>query len=129
MLTGGSGADTFDYTNMNEALWNGWSSFERITDFVVGVDTMDVNTIPATIQTLGSTTALTTVAIGNLLNSATFAANNVATFTYNNAATTRSFIAFNDATAGFNSCTDALVEISGFSYGAGASSLNQITLV
>jgi Ca2+-binding RTX toxin-like protein len=129
VLTGGGGADTFDYSRLSDALWNGWSSFERISDFVVGEDQLDVNTIPAAIQTLGSVTALSTSAIGSLLNSARFGANTVTTFQYSNAGTTRTFLAFNDATAGFNSCTDALVEISGFSYGAGTSSLNQITLV
>ncbi|MFN9659111.1 MAG: bluetail domain-containing putative surface protein [Cyanobacteriota bacterium] len=129
LLTGGSGADTFDYSSLNDALWNGGSNFERITDFVVGVDRLDVNTIPSAVKTLGAPTALTSAAISTLLNSTSFAANDVASFSYGSNGTIRSFVAINDSSAGFNICADGLIEITGFSFSTGSASLSQITLV
>jgi hypothetical protein len=129
LLTGGSGADTFHYSTLSHGLWNGGSTFERITDFVVGEDALDVLIVPNAITMLGTATALNSTAISNLLNSTAFAAHAVASFSFGTADTARTFIAFNDDTAGFNRCTDGLVEITGFSYTAGSTSLAQITLV
>ena len=128
-LSGGDGADTFTYTNLQDGLWTGGSTFERVSDFVIGSDRFDLDVLPTTIQTLGSASALSCNAIGSLLNSTVFVANGVATFSYTGSGGTRTFIAFNDATAGFNQSTDALVEITGYSYAQGSSSLGQITLV
>jgi hypothetical protein len=129
LLTGGHGADTFRCDTLSQVLWTGGSSFEKITDFVVGVDKLDVNSIPDAITMLGATSALNSTAICNLLNSTAFAAHAIASFSYTTAAATRTFLAINDNTAGFNRCTDGLVEITGFSFAAGTDSLNQITLV
>ncbi|MEB3334323.1 MAG: bluetail domain-containing putative surface protein, partial [Cyanobacteriota bacterium] len=129
VLTGGAGADTFAYTQLKEAKWTGYGPVEKVTDFVVGSDAFDVATVPASINVLGSATALTTTAISNLLSSGVFQANAVASFNTSSNGITRSFLAFNDDVAGFNACTDGLVEITGFTYAMGFSSLNQITLV
>ena len=129
LVSGGADADTFIYTNLQDGLWDGGATFERISDFVVGTDRFALSTVPTTIKTLGATTALSATAIGNLLNSTTFGANGAATFSFTSAGTTRTFIAFNDTTAGFNLSTDALVEITGYSLATGSSSLSQITLV
>jgi Ca2+-binding RTX toxin-like protein len=129
LLTGGNGADTFQFGTLSHGLWNGGSTFERITDFVVGEDALDVSTVPDAITMLGTATALTSTAISSLLNSTAFAAHAVASFNFGTAATARTFIAFNDDVAGFNRCTDGLVEITGFSFAAGSTSLAQITLV
>ena len=129
VLSGGGGSDTFICTNLNHCLWSGGSTFESITDFVIGVDQLDVNVVPQSVTTLGSTTALTNTAISNLLNSTAFTANAVASFSYNSSEATRTFLAINDGNAGFNKCTDALVEITGYSFAAGYTSLNQMTLV
>lgn len=64
-----------------------------------------------------------------MLTSSAFVANGAATFTFTGGGTTRTFIAFNDTTAGFQLGTDALVEITGLSYAAGSSSISQISLV
>ncbi|MFN9243266.1 MAG: bluetail domain-containing putative surface protein [Cyanobacteriota bacterium] len=128
-LRGGAGADTFTYTNLQDGLWTGGSTFERVSDFVIGNDRFDLDVLPTTIQTLGSASALSCNAIASLLNSTVFVASGVATFSYTGSGGTRTFIAFNDTTAGFNQNTDALVEITGYSYAQGSSSLSQITLV
>lgn len=129
VLSGGADNDTFTYTNLQDGLWGGGSTFERITDFVVGSDRFDVNIVPASIQTLGAATALNSSAIGKVLSNTVFVANGAATFTFTAGGTTRTFIALNDSTAGFQLGTDALLEITGYSYAAGMSSLSQISLV
>jgi hypothetical protein len=55
----------------------------------------------------GTVTALTTQGIGAKLTPANFAANYAAQFTFG----TRTFVAINDAIAGFNATTDALIEV------------------
>jgi hypothetical protein len=129
VLTGGSGADRFDYTKVKEAQWTGYGSVEKVTDFVVGSDMFDVATVPVAMKVFGSTTALTTTAIGALLSSAVFLANDVASFSCTTDGVTRSFVAFNDGVSGYNSSLDGLVEITGYSYASGFSSLSQIALV
>ncbi|MEB3318385.1 MAG: bluetail domain-containing putative surface protein, partial [Cyanobacteriota bacterium] len=129
VLTGGNAADTFDYSTLKDALWSGGASVERITDFVVGVDSLEVNIVPTTMKTLGSIAALSSTALVNLLSSTIFLANDVASFSISGTGATRTFLAINDATAGYAICTDALVEITGFSFAAGASSLSQISLI
>ncbi|MFN9630187.1 MAG: bluetail domain-containing putative surface protein, partial [Cyanobacteriota bacterium] len=129
VLTGGAGDDRYDYTIVKESQWFGYGSVEKITDFVVGADMFDVATVPAAIKVVGSTTALTTSAIGALLSSTVFLANDVASFSSTTNGITRSFVAFNDGVAGFSSSTDGLVEITGYTYATGFSSLSQIALV
>ena len=129
-LTGGKGADCFDYSNLNDALIGGSSSqplFERITDFVVGQDSLDLAVTPqnGSFTIHGSLSALTTSSISTLLNSNMFLTNGAATFSYG----ARQFIAFNDATSGYNSATDAIIEITGFSYASGFTNLSQISFV
>jgi Ca2+-binding RTX toxin-like protein len=127
-LQGGAGADMFDYTNLKEALWSGDSRFERITDFVIGVDRLDVETIPAALNSLGLASALSTTGIGNLLNASAFSANDVATFTAISGGRLRTFLALNDGTPGFGKSMDVLVEMTGFSYAPRFTALSQITL-
>lgn len=130
VLTGGSGSDSFGYTTLTDAVIGGTGAaplFERINDFVIGQDNFDVSTVPVagSFRTLGAVNDLTASAIGILLNANTFQANGAATFSYGS----RTFIAFNNATAGFSSTTDAIVEITGCSYAAGFNSLSQISIV
>ncbi|NBS93948.1 MAG: hypothetical protein EBT27_09520 [Betaproteobacteria bacterium] len=101
--------------------------FERITDFVVGQDSFDLAVTPKNggLTINGSLSALTTSSISTLLNSNMFLTNGVATFSYG----ARQFIAFNDATSGYNSATDAIIEITGFSYASGFTNLSQISFV
>ena len=98
---------------------------------MVGLDRFDVTTVPAAsaFRNLGSVSALTRSGIGSLLNATNFVTNGAATFTSGSGANLRTFLAFNDATAGFNASTDAIVEITGYSYANAGLSLAQITLV
>lgn len=92
-------------------------------------DRFDVNIVPASIQTLGATTALNVQSIGKVLSNTAFVADGAATFSFTGGGTIRTFIAFNDSTAGFQLGTDALMEITGFTYASGSSSPGQISLV
>jgi Ca2+-binding RTX toxin-like protein len=133
-LNGGSGSDTFVYTTLTDAIVGGSSSsplFEKISNFTVGADRFDLSTTPAAggFKNLGSVSALTITAISTLLSTSTFQANGAATFTSGNGLIQRTFIAFNDAIAGYKSSTDAIVEMTSFGYASGYNSLAQISLV
>jgi hypothetical protein len=94
---------------------------------VVGQDSLDLAVTPqnGSFTIHGSLSALTTSSISTLLNSDMFLTNSAATFSYG----ARQFIAFNDATSGYNSATDAIIEITGFSYANGFTNLSQISFV
>ncbi len=133
-LTGGSGSDTYVYTTLTDAIVGGSNAspqFEKINGFSIGADRFDLTTTPAAggFKTLGSVSALTISAIGSLLSSSNFQASGVATFTYGSGLNQRTFIAFNDAIAGYKSTTDAIVEITGFDDAGGFNSLAQINMV
>ena len=133
-ITGGAGADTLVYTTLSDGIVGGSSSartFERITDFCVGQDKFDVTNVPTTgaFKTLGSLTALTDSGLSALLTASNFVAKGAATFTYGSGSTQRSFLAFNDATAGFNATTDAVLEITGYSFASGYNTLSQISII
>ena len=134
VLNGGNGADTFNYTTLTDAIVGGTASaptFEKIIGFMVGQDRFDLTTLPGAggFSNQGAVTALTTSAIGTLLSTSNFVANGAATFTSGSGTSQRTFIAFNNATAGYSSSTDAVVEITGYGFAGGAASLGQISLV
>ena len=128
-LTGGSGADRFDYNTLSDGALAVSSTstllFERITDFVIGQDLIDVATPPpsGSFRNLGAQSSLTSSSISTLLNSGTFLANGAATFNFG----TRTFLALNNNVAGFSSASDAVLEITGYSFASGFSSLSQIS--
>ena len=130
-LTGGGGADCFDYTTLSDGLFVVSSTsqlqFERINDFVIGQDKIDVATPPPVegFRNLGVQSALTSSSIAALLNTTNFVANGAATFGFG----TRTFLALNNSTAGFSSATDAVLEITGYSFASGFSSLSQISII
>jgi Ca2+-binding RTX toxin-like protein len=130
-LTGGGGADRFNYTTLSDGLMvvgaTSVLQFERISDFVIGQDLIDVATSPPTngFKTLGVQSSLTSGSLATLLNSSNFVANGAATFGFGS----RTFLALNNADAGFSSASDAVLEITGFSYASGFSSLSQISFV
>ena len=64
--------------------------------------------------------SFTASAIATQLNAATFLPNYAATLSLVNGASTRWFVAINDATAGFDATKDALVEVTGFTGSIGA---------
>ena len=129
--TGGGGADRFDYTTLSDGLMvvsaTSVLQFERISDFVIGQDLIDVAASPPTngFKTLGVQSSLTIGSIAALLNSSNFVANGAATFGFGS----RTFLALNNADAGFSSASDAVLEITGFTYASGFSSLSQISFV
>jgi Ca2+-binding RTX toxin-like protein len=121
VLTGGAGgggdtvSDTFRITTLSDSLLAG---FDRITDLVIGSDKIDGPTAVSAANLkdgLGPVAALSQSAIQAVLTPTTFAKSGAATFTVVSGATTRTFLALNDATAGFLATTDALVEITGYS--------------
>ncbi len=133
-LSGGADADTFIYTTLADGLVGGSNltgrTFEIITDFQVGLDTIDLLTTATlrSVKVLGAVTALTDTAIGSLLNATlptvNFAANTASTFTFG----TSTYLAINDATAGYSSTTDAIIDITGYSFAAGFTSLTSLTI-
>jgi len=130
ILTGGGGADSFAYTTLTDGVLGGTGTaplFERVTDFVIGQDNFEVSTVPpaGSFKNLGAVSYLTTSAITSLLSTSNFQANGAATFTYGS----RTFIAFNNSSAGFSASTDAIIEMTGYSFAAGFNSLNQISII
>ena len=114
VLTGLGGGDTFKFTSLTSSTL---ANFDRITDFSIGTDILDGPTAlaAANINKLGAVTALSATSIPTLLTATTFLANRAATFSYADpSGTSRSFIAINDATAGYQSSTDAIIEITGY---------------
>ncbi len=114
LLTGGDGMDTFAYSTLLDGLIGGTSLapvFERISDFDLLNDRIDApGTSPRAVVGLGSLGAtLSTSAINTLLSSTNFVASGAAWFSYGN----RTFLAINDAIAGFNPAQDAVVELTG----------------
>ena len=93
-----------------------------ITDFNAntGNDLFVVSTTPTRFPNAGVVTTLDTAGITARLTNTVFTANSAAQFTFG----TRSFVAINDATAGFNATTDAIIEVTGFT---GTLGLNNFT--
>ncbi len=67
------------------------------------------------IRNLGAVAGLNDTALGSLLSATNFVANGAATFSF--------------GSGGYNASSDAVLEISGFSYASGFNSLAQISLV
>jgi len=109
LLTGGLNADTFQYQNYSDSLL---SNYDVIKDFEIGIDAIDGPraVAAAQIKKLGSVTALTEPAIQKVLTSTNFVANGASTFKFND----RTFLALNDASAGFAANRDSMIEITGF---------------
>jgi Ca2+-binding RTX toxin-like protein len=119
ILTGGIGADTFDYRNLADSVLN---SFDVITDFNanVGNDLFLLSTARTGFSNVGTVATLDSNGIATKLNSTNFAANSAAQFTFG----ARTFVAINDATDGFNTNTDAIIEVTGLT---GTLGLNNFT--
>jgi hypothetical protein len=110
-VTGGGGADRFVISNRNQSLL---AAYDRITDLEIGTDSIDGPTAvsAANLAELGAVTALTQAGISAVLTNSSFAANRAATFSFSNG--TRTFLALNNGTAGFQEAGDAVIEITGF---------------
>ncbi|QSJ20483.1 hypothetical protein JYQ62_18375 [Nostoc sp. UHCC 0702] len=116
ILTGGMGADRFDYRNLGDSLL---SNFDVITDFNanVGNDLFLVSTARTGFSDRGAVATLDTTSIASKLTTANFGANSAAQFSFGS----RTFVAINDATAGFNAQTDAIIELTGLTGTLGTS--------
>jgi hypothetical protein len=115
VITGLGGSDTFRFTALSASTL---TSFDRITDFAIGTDILDgPNAVSAaSIGKLGAVSLLDSTSISAVLTTSAFVANGAATFIYGDpSGLSRSFIAFNDATAGYQSGSDAIIEITGYS--------------
>ena len=120
VLTGLTGADRFVLPSLTSCLISGGviPSFDRLTDFQIGVDQIDApNPIaPGMSKDLGTLQTLSTLNLSQLLNSVSFTSNSSAVFRYeDNNMGQRTFLALNDNNAGFDSKRDAIIEITGFS--------------
>jgi len=117
-ITGGSGKDLFSFA-AGDALISGTTSlsFDRITDFAIGVDRLNGVTPVSSINLnkLGTVGAsLTSTTIASLLTTTAFTANGAAAFTFGSGAGLRTFIGLNDAVAGFQASTDNIIEITNY---------------
>jgi Ca2+-binding RTX toxin-like protein len=120
-LTGGLGVDRFDYRNLADSVFN---SFDVITDFnaTAGNDLFVVSTARSrsVFNNVGTVATLDTAGIAAKLTNTTFTANSAAQFSFGS----RTFVAINDATAGFSATTDAIIEVTGLT---GTLGLNNFT--
>ncbi|OBQ14585.1 MAG: hypothetical protein AN482_01520 [Anabaena sp. LE011-02] len=122
-LTGGLGTDRFDYRNLADSPLN---NFDVITDFNANTDNdlFVVSTARSVFYNAGTVATLNTSLIAAKLTNTTtntnFAANSAAQFSFGS----RTFVAINDATAGFSATTDAIIEVTGLT---GTLGLNNFT--
>ncbi|OBQ39072.1 MAG: hypothetical protein AN485_06680 [Anabaena sp. MDT14b] len=120
-LTGGLGSDKFVYQNLTDSLL---ANFDVITDFnaTTGNDLFLVSTARAGFVNVGAVNTLDTAGIEAKLTAAAFGSNFAAQFSFGQ----KTFVAINDATAGFNAANDAIIEVTGLT---GILGLNNFTTV
>jgi Ca2+-binding RTX toxin-like protein len=128
-LTGLESVDRFRLSSLQRSLLPADSTtpIDRITDLVTGEDRIDAPVARPLAQAvapllLGSVSALNATAISALLTPAAFPAftttstGGVAAFSFNDpTAGSRTFLAINNDVAGFQSASDAILEITGYS--------------
>lgn len=109
ILTGGAGSDTFKYEYRTDSLLG---NYDVIKDLAIGNDFIDgpVALTASQVKELGKVTALTEIAIKQILTSTNFVANGASTFTFG----TRTFLGINDNVLGYSATSDAIIEITGF---------------
>ena len=121
------------YTTLSDGFVGGTSTartFEKITDFQVGLDRIDApGSAARTVKVLGAVSALTDAAIGALLNasssgSVNFAGGGASTFVFGS----QTFLAVNNNSASYSSTADAIVEITGLGFFNGATTLANINI-
>ena len=119
-LTGELGVDRFDYRTLTDSLL---SNFDVVTDFnaLAGNDLFLVSTARSVFSDVGSVATLHAPGIAAKLTNPFFIANSAARFTFG----ARTFVAINDATAGFSATTDAIIEVTGLT---GTLGLNNFTI-
>ncbi|MDD1443904.1 aerolysin family beta-barrel pore-forming toxin [Dolichospermum sp. ST_sed3] len=118
-LIGGTGIDRFDYRTLANSVFN---SVDVITDFNANVsnDLFLVATARSVFSNAGTVATFDITGITANLTTVNFGANAAAQFSFGS----RTFVAINNATAGFSSTTDAIVEVTGLT---GTLGLNNFT--
>ncbi|MEP0949560.1 bluetail domain-containing putative surface protein [Leptolyngbya subtilissima] len=108
-LTGGNGTDRFVVSSLSDSLL---SNIDRITDLKIGTDVIDgpAAVSAANVAELSAVASLTEADISAVLTAGAFGINRAATFSLGS----RTFIALNNDTAGFQEASDAVIEITGF---------------
>ena len=117
LLTGGLGTDTFRFALADSLLGTAAApGYDRITGFAIGTDRIDGPSAvtAANLAELGRVNSLDQAGISAVLSSTTFLANRAATFTWVDGTTTRTFLALNNGTAGYQSASDAIIDITGY---------------
>jgi len=106
-LTGGAGTDTFRLTDLSDSRL---TAMDNVTDFVIGTDAFDGPTSvnAANISKLTVASAFNGTSLASALTNANFAANRAALLTF----TDGTYLALNNATAGWNATTDAVMKFS-----------------
>jgi hypothetical protein len=115
-LTGLGGIDKFDYRVANESLLGATNNaFDRITDFnaAAGGDQLLLPVARAGFLNAGAVTTLDSTGLAAKLTAGAFLGNFAASFTFGTGPALRTFVAINNATAGFSATTDAIVEVTG----------------
>ncbi|QEI41538.1 Serralysin C [Dolichospermum sp. UHCC 0315A] len=120
-LTGGLSADKFVYQNLTDSLL---ANFDVITDFnaTTGNDLFRVSTARAGFVDVGAVNTLDAAGMGAKLTAAAFGSNFAAQFSFGQ----KTFVAINDATAGFNAANDAIIEVTGLT---GTLNVNHFVIV
>jgi Ca2+-binding RTX toxin-like protein len=113
LLTGLGGPDTFRYAVLSDSRL---AAIDQITDFAIGTDILDGPTAVTAANTkeLGAVATLDQAGISAVLSTVAFGSNQAATFTFGSGIGARTFLALNDATAGFSGTSDGLIEITGY---------------
>jgi hypothetical protein len=118
-IVGGSGLDTLTYDSLSESLLAGFDVIQGYSGTGLSKDSIKApSSIAANILTssTGTATALTQAAIQSVLTSATFAINTAKAFQVTGQ--TGTFIALNDGVAGFQSATDAIIQLADYNINA-----------
>lgn len=111
-LTGSAGVDTFRYTALSDSQLPA-TSRDWIRDLAIGTDVIDgPNAVSAAaLVEAGAVASLSQSAIAAVLTTSSFVANGAATFSVGGL----TYLALNDASAGFQSASDSIIEITGYS--------------
>ena len=119
-ITGGSGKDVFHYSSLvdSDLAFCDW-----IKDLVIGTDSIDSLYAVSKGSIAGTKSgsslkvaSLTETSIRQTLTASVFSAKGAAVLTYTSSSkVTQTFLALNDTRAGFQSTSDALINITGFS--------------
>jgi serralysin len=114
-IIGGSGLDTLTYNSLNESLLAGFDVIQSYSGTGLSKDSINAPSSIAAINlttSKGTATSLTQAAIQLVLTNITFAIDTAAAFKVTGQ--TGTFVALNDGVAGFQSATDAIMQLADY---------------